>query len=100
MVGLLLGLHHHSVMAGATGHVGETQGGELCDKRSRGHFTLADALQPRVHGAHVRTRSGSHCTPAVTSVWKGPSGMECPELLWPHRKSLPQGDSDAKKPQG
>lgn len=81
-------------MAGATGHVGETQGGELCDKRSRGHFTLADALQPRVHGG------GSHCTPAVTSVWKGPSGMECPELLWPHRKSLPQGDSDAKKPQG
>lgn len=56
-MGLLPGLHHHSVMAGATGHVGETQGGELCDKRSRRHFTLADALQPCVHGTRVHTHT-------------------------------------------
>lgn len=43
-------------MAGATGHVGETQGGELCDKRSRRQFTLADALQPGVQAAQSESQ--------------------------------------------
>lgn len=51
-----LGLYLHSEMAGATGHRGETQGGELCDERSRRHFTLAEALQPGVHGVHAHSQ--------------------------------------------
>lgn len=62
-------------MAGATGHVGETQGGELYDKRSRRHFALADALQPCVHGtcAHMQQEPPhSSCHKYVErTLWDG-----------------------------
>lgn len=51
--------------------------------------------------AHTHTPSGNHCTPAVTSVWRGPlwDGMS-PGFCGHTGKSLPQRGSDAKKPQG
>lgn len=99
-----LGLYLHSEMAGATGHVGETQGGELCDERSRRQFTLADALQPSAHGVHAHSQCGprqtGHCTPAVTVCQQGTSRMECPQASVATQKVLTQRGSDAKKPQG
>lgn len=94
-------------MAGAPGHVGETQGRKLCDKRSRRQFTLADALQASVHGVHAHVHApseprGQAAAPQPLQVCeKDTSGMECPPGFCGHTgKSLPQRGSDTKKPQG
>lgn len=61
--GSQLGQYHHSVVAwtpligheNVTRTCGGTQGGELCDKRSRAQFTL-DESQPCVHEAQTHTQ--------------------------------------------
>lgn len=74
-------------MAGATGHVGETQGGELCDKRSRRQFTLADALQPGVQAAQSESQGRQAAALQLVQVFT-PLEWNAPGLLWPHRKVL------------
>lgn len=74
-------------MAGATGHVGETQGGELCDKRSKRQFTLADALQPGVQAAQSESQGRQAAALQLVQVFTTLE-WNAPGLLWPHRKVL------------
>lgn len=82
------------------GHVGDT-GRELCDKRSRAQFTLADELQPCVHEAQAHTqresrKEGPHSLCQEKHGGSSPSCRKCakghlsdclPGFCWPHRKS-------------
>lgn len=94
--GSQLGLYHHSVTARAPliGCENATrtwggQGGELCGKRSRAQFTLAE-LQPCVHVAHAPTQREPR---EDRPLHEGPSIA----YLWPH--SLCQGKHGRKRSQ-